>query len=231
MKAQKALPRMGRPVKVPETMETGMVRPLHFFVDEVVKILWKCGAHTGTDNKVKGRWSSSERWVELDAQGRPWKWAELDRNGNPRKAGCALIKTKPVRIPVDPPLRWGRGEALIILKYLFFAPMMLAALPSDPADALIAPLLFARLFAQAPNVMIKALPKIQQLLAKKMQRPAFVLAYNYAIDHHESFWSIPAKELQGDYGRIFGISSSIKDIEHARELVRKKSEEFPQKSA
>jgi hypothetical protein len=148
------------------------------------------------------------------------------------------------------PSTWGKSEVYLLVDWFLF-PGSVNALQMDknncdfgltlkagkvkvPLKVLDA-LRFAKMFAEAPEMMIEALPKIQRRLASFFNSPKGQLMFDAAIECDVSrmgkrtpkprLWRSKADA----YPKPFGIPITAKTVEKARESLRRVFPKTPAK--
>jgi hypothetical protein len=151
------------------------------------------------------------------------------------------------------PASWGDGEIKLILRCAF-CPSELNSVLRFPNDELKAhrtsnALAWGRMFAQAPDAMVDALPKIRTLVKKSQGIPAsqkkrtvnvcdavvehYVLSNTFGhyqrqnLGDSKRFWIGETKAVALEYSKYLDLPVTQRTIEDAREKLRKRIEAFP----
>jgi hypothetical protein len=230
-KEQIALPKMGRPVSMPSKSKMMKLGYLTLVVDDVRKIL-------NESRRKNPSMDDRSKMMEISVS--------KDANG------------KPVVKPEFNSTRLGQSDQFysdkdigLILEF-FGSPGILDANDVRGLDGLnksqrewflneikSAAIHWAKLFADAPDAMIDALPKIRQRINKTVGNPRQKVIHRYCLmndlqrfsgvnEFCKRFWVEPANVIADELKReLREPSITVKTIEHARAVLREKLAEFP----
>ncbi len=149
------------------------------------------------------------------------------------------------------PSHWGDYETKLLLDYLFFPASVDAVKITrtekgityyPPIHAkgkkiaidrkVFCALHFAKMFAEAQDQLIDALPQIRNRLLRQFKNPKSCIVMHEAIGNevsrimksnpNTSFWDDKAQALAPDLQTLYGVSITPKTIEHSREMIRKR---------
>jgi hypothetical protein len=216
-KPSKNLYRIGRPTKRPSQDELTKLGHLTLVLDDVRSILKKSRQHYPTmDDKLK----SLKISVVKGKDGKP----KVESNWQPYT-----------------PESIGDRELGLILEVLTCPTMIDATRKSKTKiERAMLPIYaekaiqWAKLFADAPGMMIDALPKIKKRIGKLVGNPRQRVIHHYCLmnemqrfygpnDFCDRFWTAPANVLRDELKQQFpSVSITTKTIEKARESLRKK---------
>ena len=148
----------------------------------------------------------------------------------------------------NPPAHWGDDELYLILGFIMYPTLVHAQLINTSKfevgkglpEGIETALKWTTMFLEAPSTMIAVLPRLDKKLSKLTRSPQQALLFCFALrwELQDSFGpdefcqrflgADKAETLVDELKKDWGISLTIKNIEHVRDELRRKLK-FPPK--